>query len=414
MYEDVKNMQRADKTYKNSKENKAYVIAVAGAGGKTGYIRNLSKELSDKGYKVCITTTTHIAKPELSFGQFVSCNSGCIFHGSSETAYWIGKFSEDHPYRLEYPGDEVFMSLINAFDYILVEADGSRHLPAKIPQLYREPVIPLKTDEIVVIMGKHAIGKKMSEVCHRYKLQDRYTEDQIITEEILENIAKDFYVTPLLEKYPGIPVKYIQREKKPAFIVMASGCAKRFGENKLLQEYNGLPLYKHILYELVKAGELLKNNLNFSSEIILVTRFNEIIEDRDICRLADNNKLRICINTEYKEGIAASVRLGAKMAHECNCSEYIYCAADMPLLTADDMYEYVKEYIYSGKHFAVMDDGLCISNPGSISSAYYNETIEIRGDRGGMQVIRKHPAETYHHPIASCKLKDIDTKEDLK
>ncbi len=413
MKEEVKNIDLTNKTYGYNGENQAYVIAVVGAGGKSGYIRNLSKELSDKGYKVCITTTTHIAKPELPSCHSIKCNFGCIFYGKSEYAFYIGGISEDHTYRLEYPGDEVFHSLINAFDYILVEADGSRHLPAKVPQLHREPVIPFKTDEIVVIMGKHAIGKSFSEACHRYKLQNIYAENQIITDEILDNIAKSFYIEPLSKKYPNIPVKYILREKKPSFIIMASGYARRFGENKLLKEYNGVPLYKHILTELLKASALLRDNLNLNSEIILVTRYNEIIEDKDICSLVKQNKIRICINTEYEEGISGSVRLGAKMAREYNCTEYIYCAADMPLLTAEDMYKYVREYIYSGKYFAVMDDGLKISNPGSISSAYYKDIMEIRGDRGGMQVIRKHPEEIYHHPISSYKLKDIDTKEDL-
>ncbi|MDO4438280.1 MAG: selenium cofactor biosynthesis protein YqeC [Eubacteriales bacterium] len=412
-------MKEEGKEYSNSIEDlsynmpdKAHVIAVVGAGGKSTYIRDLAKKLKDEGKKVCITTTTHILKPDISDMNIFSHGSENIFYGSLEDTLYVGKLSDEEE-KLSYPGDSIFSCLIKIFDYLLVEADGSKHLPAKIPIEGKEPVIPIKTDEIVVIMGKHAIGKKIHNVCHRNELQNIYSDDKLVTEEILEELANKFYIRPLSKKYPELKINYILRERKPAFIVMASGYARRFGENKLLKDYNGNKLYKHILYELLKAASLLRDRLNFDSELILVTRYKEILEDLEILSLKEQGRVRICINTEYEEGIAGSVRLGAKMAKSFCCTEYIYCAADMPALTAEDMYEYVKGYIYSGKHFAVMDDGLKISNPGSISSAYYDETMNIRGDRGGMQLIKKHPDEIYHHYIDSFKLKDIDTKEDL-
>lgn len=68
---------------------------------------------------------------------------------------------------MSYPGGKIFQELRKNFGVILVEADGSRHMPVKIPAPY-EPVIPACSDEIAVIMGHHAIGRSVGEVCQRF------------------------------------------------------------------------------------------------------------------------------------------------------------------------------------------------------------------------------------------------------
>lgn len=48
------------------------VIAVVGGGGKTSLIYRLTDELIDKGKRVIITTTTHMAgESELPFARFL-------------------------------------------------------------------------------------------------------------------------------------------------------------------------------------------------------------------------------------------------------------------------------------------------------------------------------------------------------
>ena len=53
-------------------------------------------------------------------------------------------------------------------DIVLVEADGAKRLPIKIPR-EGEPVIPENTDICIVCMGIDAVGKKISEKCFRYE-----------------------------------------------------------------------------------------------------------------------------------------------------------------------------------------------------------------------------------------------------
>ena len=128
----------------------SYVIAVVGAGGKSTLIENLAEKFSHEGKKICITTTTHIYKKY-----------------DRENIFYRGT---DENKKLSYPGDEDFSRFCAFYDVVLVEADGSKHFPIKIPADY-EPVIPDNVNEIIVVMGLNALNREIGEVCHRF-----YTE----------------------------------------------------------------------------------------------------------------------------------------------------------------------------------------------------------------------------------------------
>ena len=48
----------------------------------------------------------------------------------------------------------------------MVEADGSRHFPVKVPAVY-EPMIFEPSDHVVAVAGLRALEKPLSLVCHR-------------------------------------------------------------------------------------------------------------------------------------------------------------------------------------------------------------------------------------------------------
>ena len=76
---------------------------------------------------------------------------------------------------------------------VLVEADGAKRLPIKIPR-EGEPVIPENTDICIVCMGIDAVGKKISEKCFRYERAAEifgWDEDHILSEEDAARILTD-------------------------------------------------------------------------------------------------------------------------------------------------------------------------------------------------------------------------------
>ena len=60
--------QRRDKEQETGALRHALVIAVAGAGGKSTYIRQQAERQAREGKRVAVTTTTHIYNPCVQYG----------------------------------------------------------------------------------------------------------------------------------------------------------------------------------------------------------------------------------------------------------------------------------------------------------------------------------------------------------
>ena len=91
-------------------------------------------------------------------------------------------------------------------------------MPVKIPAAH-EPVIPSYSDEIVIIMGHHAAGRSVGEVCQRFdsvdisKLEAKFPAmncKTIIDGEMIDFIAEEYYAKILRTEFPSANVKYIR------------------------------------------------------------------------------------------------------------------------------------------------------------------------------------------------------------
>ena len=133
-------------TYLGIVPERHHVISLVGAGGKTTLIFTLAKELKEAGFRVAVTTTTHMQE-ETRDGITpvgVPCGGGKI-SGVSE---------------------EMLEHLREDYDVVLVEADGSHRLPFKVPSA-SEPALPKYTDLVIGVAGASAIGQPFGAVCHR-------------------------------------------------------------------------------------------------------------------------------------------------------------------------------------------------------------------------------------------------------
>lgn len=142
-------------------DNENRMISLVGGGGKTSSIYTLAQELSGWGKQVLITTTTAMYKPVGIVTQNISVLGD---HVTAE-----GKLKGIKREQ----ADKIFWD--NLYDYILVEADGSRGLPIKAPAGH-EPVIPETTGILIGVIGMDAFGKKMdSAYVHRPELLSALT-----------------------------------------------------------------------------------------------------------------------------------------------------------------------------------------------------------------------------------------------
>ena len=162
------------------------VVSAAGAGGKTSAIRRLAQEYIESGQRVIVTTTTHMMVEDR---PWFLLEPSAEKMGELLAAYgqaWVGTPA---------PGGKIqgvpceFLDKIWKMGLpVLIEADGARKLPLKVPG-EQEPVIRPETTHVLSVYGLDAVGQRIEDVCFR---PDRAAEllDKKITERVTaEDIA---------------------------------------------------------------------------------------------------------------------------------------------------------------------------------------------------------------------------------
>lgn len=190
--------------------NKKNIISFVGGGGKTSLIYELGNELSKLGKKVIITTTTHMFMPSnnvvltgkrediikllysenmITVGRLDDEKNVKIERNQLKNENTFGNIEEESLMKISGLPERMATSLIELADFVLVEADGAKRLPLKIPASY-EPVILKGSNIVVGVCGIDAIGKSIKETCHRANLVSKFLnadEEHIINE---SDIAK--------------------------------------------------------------------------------------------------------------------------------------------------------------------------------------------------------------------------------
>ena len=139
-------------------------IAAVGGGGKTTLLKRLAKEYQASGAKPAVITTTHMKAEDFpgfligpSVEEILETRErvGCVFAGAGAGEGKIKILPKAVLERvLELPGP------------VLIEADGARRLPVKIPAEH-EPVLLPQVTCVLSVYGLDAVGRRISEVCFR-------------------------------------------------------------------------------------------------------------------------------------------------------------------------------------------------------------------------------------------------------
>ena len=390
------------------------VIVVCGAGGKTSYIKRLSESYKDK--KVVITTTAKIFKPE-KYTETIDSHSF-----DNDNIIILGKEYDDK--KLMYAGDDELKKAIDFADIILIEADGAKYYPIKIPN-NEEPVIPEflygKIYKIVIVMGLHSLERKFKEVCFRYNLCSEIDIEKIVDLETIEYIADKYYINKLKNKCDNISL-YLNdftknnniTYKKTAFIILASGNSKRFKGNKLIHRFktlNNKTLFENTINKISDVRELFKeddNLKNIETSVIAVSIYDEIIN-----KTFENKDYISVYNDNHNEGISSSIKFGINEAIKINADSFAFFVCDMPVLESYDIFNMLKYFYYSYKNIGAMFTGERPSNPAVFSSKYINDILNLEHDNGALKIIKKNIDDCFFYTIDENKLKDIDTREDL-
>ncbi|MDL2218651.1 putative selenium-dependent hydroxylase accessory protein YqeC [Christensenellaceae bacterium OttesenSCG-928-M15] len=138
------------------------LTAIIGGGGKSSLLLKLGRELREKG-NVILCSSTRIFPPE-----GVAC---LLTPGRERIADCLGKSNlicvgdpvEANKISLERTSVSMLLELA---DYVLCEADGSKHLPLKA-HLEHEPVLPGETGRCILVVGVDGVGGRIIDKAHR-------------------------------------------------------------------------------------------------------------------------------------------------------------------------------------------------------------------------------------------------------
>jgi probable selenium-dependent hydroxylase accessory protein YqeC len=182
------------------KETKG-IISLIGAGGKTTLMFRLARELAASGNKVLTTTTTKIMMPDKNLSP-VTLLSASPQHASPLSAspskasplnasplnasiddliqkskaalekyphFSAGRLHNSQTGKIEGLTPDTIDELAQTglFDYIIVEADGSRQKALKATDSH-EPVLPESSSMLILLAGLDAVGRPLdAEHIHR-------------------------------------------------------------------------------------------------------------------------------------------------------------------------------------------------------------------------------------------------------
>ncbi|MDD2371867.1 MAG: selenium cofactor biosynthesis protein YqeC [Firmicutes bacterium] len=340
-----------------------HIYSFIGAGGKTSAIKEVANILSFEGYKVVITTTTKISIEEFSdykveikkYFNIIDLNNdiNVLVSGTSGIKY-LGFKKIDFENLANIPIDTI----------ILIEGDGSKRLPFKVPYEY-EPVVPDNSVKTFLFFSAKVIGEKISTE-NTYNLEKVkeiladcemvYTKKNILKiisegwltdinyrnlkviinqgdlglnnyliKEILYSIYKDFNIGAYLVSIKEKQV-YQSFDDKIGVLILAAGEGKRMGGIKQLMDFKGSTFLE----------ETIKKYSSFAQEVVVTLGYykDEIKENiKEIGFTYQEIK-------NYKVGMSASF----KEAIDFNTDYFLVTPCDLPLIEENTIDLLIKTY----------------------------------------------------------------------
>lgn len=431
------------------------IIAAYGAGGKTTLLYRLAQELADTGRKVLLTTTTKILLPKnipsvlCSFFDEALFKLEQLFKNRDIVVLGNSLLKDSKIKGIERSWlEEINRRQIAS--YVLVEADGAARKPIKGFAPY-EPVFPSNATLLLPVLGLDALGVKLdSHNVHRPELlgmiagvkpgelinvkqinlylqyavqigRDAVPKARIVPVINKIDIINNFKVVKELSAgladnldinrvvftslKEDSPVKYISVPSRPPFIscvILAAGCSKRMGKDKLALTIKGKTVLEHSVVNAFKSKV---------DEVIIVTR----PESSWVKDLFSGNKVKVVLNPFSHEGISSSLKMGLLAVNPLS-QGIIFALGDQPFVPAEVFNALMECYaqkmpmvvcpLFEGKR----------GNPVLFDRRTWPLLLKAQGDQGGRQIFKFIPENEiyYIETLSPGVLKDIDTPEDYQ
>jgi len=187
-------------------------------------------------------------------------------------------------------------------------------------------------------------------------------------------------------------------------IILAAGLSTRMGVPKVLLELEGVPLVLRVMRAALESR--LRN--------VIVVVDSSKLDLMDRLSRSEQPRLRIVVNPHPEDGMSSSLKLGITDTEPASIGAMVLLA-DQPLVTGEVIDDLLA--IFAAR------DGMIVlptihgrrTTPALFPRHLFAELLEITGDVGGREVIKRHEELVVTLELSSrYDDADIDTPEDVK
>ena len=186
---------------------------------------------------------------------------------------------------------------------------------------------------------------------------------------------------------------------RTAVVVLAAGSSKRFGEDKMLSDFDGKPLILH------SVGNAIASDTD--SVIVVVNDGGGPVMHKLPLGVI------VAVNNNPSRGMSSSIIAGLSSIGSDSCS-CIILAGDQPFVSSEmlnaliDAHKLAKDSIVSYKY-----NGR-VRNPVLFPRSMFDAISQLKGDEGAKKLVLKAESETNFINVEDGRLLlDIDTEADL-
>lgn len=188
-------------------------------------------------------------------------------------------------------------------------------------------------------------------------------------------------------------------------VILAAGMSRRMGEAKLFLPLHGKPLFRHAVERTVANG--------LSPILLIGGEHSERLRQLT----SDLPQVKVLVNREYATGMAASLQLGVKAASG-QVDAILVFLADQPYVPDTVIQALIQTYEENRtKGIRIVrpcyqeTDG----HPVLFDASLMDELAQVKGDKGGKDVIEKYRAHTKMVCFdCSVWILDVDTPDDYR
>ena len=185
-------------------------------------------------------------------------------------------------------------------------------------------------------------------------------------------------------------------------IVLAAGASTRLGRPKQLIEIQGKTMLTHLIEKINQAG--------FSNIMVVLGSNHQKIFDT-----VSNLPAHFIVNEQWEKGMGNSFSFGLRksMIKWPDMSQVLVSVCDQPFVPVSH-FEAIKNKISRDTSLIVASGyGGTFGPPLACGKKYFDEIIQLEGEKGAKSIFRKYQEQIEIIPCAECA-RDIDTPEDAR